>query len=323
MVIKVFYHQVKPGVDCPDGIASAWAAHRAAQRWNKGKKIEVVGCCYQSEPPEVSEGDIVYVLDFSFPRAVLEEWRNGGAVLVVIDHHKTAMADLEGFTAAVFDMGECGATLTYKTLLEVPTVPAFLEYVRDRDLWKHELPATHEIHEAISSIKARIKSAVKDDEIARSLIFRFFDELAEMSQPELIAYLQPIGVVLLEEKRKKVEAIATRAQRQELRVPYHFVMEDGVSTEGGFDRYLIPVVELLADGSEDRYVSDVCQFLYKANPQTPFVACVTSDGSWSLRSDQNSRRAADVSAIAKKFGGGGHKHAAGFRYVEEHSANGL
>jgi oligoribonuclease NrnB/cAMP/cGMP phosphodiesterase (DHH superfamily) len=312
MAIKIFYHQVKPGVDCPDGIASAWAAYRALQLWNKGRRIEVIGCCYQGEIPVVNPGDDIYIVDLSFPRAVLEEWEKICS-LQVIDHHKTALADLEGFSAAIFDMNECGATLTYKTLNETPTVPVFLEYVRDRDLWKHELPATHEIHEAISSIKAKIKSAVQDEDVARALIFQFFDELAEMDRGEFIAYLEPIGAGLLEEKRKKVDAIASRFQWETFKVPYHFVMEDGISTEGGHDKYSVPVVYLAEDGGEDRYVSDVCQVLYKAHPKSPFVACKTSDGSWSLRSDQGNPTAADVSAIAKRFGGGGHKHAAGFK----------
>ena len=45
----------------------------------------------------------------------------------------------------------------------------------------------------------------------------------------------------------------------------------------------------------------------------PFGATFYYDGegvNWSLRSDDNG---VDVSDIAKKFGGGGHKHAAGFR----------
>jgi uncharacterized protein len=297
--IKIFYHQVKPGVDCPDGEASAWAAHRAIQRFNTGKQIQVVGCSYQSDLPEVNEGDLIYIVDFSFPRAVLEEWYKRCVAVVVIDHHKTAMANLEGFTAAVFDMNECGATLTYKTLMELPTVPVFLEYVRDRDLWKHELPCTHELHEAVSSIKYKIKSAVNDETIARSLIFKFFDQLAEMNQDELIAYLKPIGKVLLEEKRKKVEAIADRWQLE------------NIAGEQ------VPVVILAKDGSEDRFVSDVCQRLYKEWTHSPFVACKTSDGSWSLRSDQDNPNAADVSEIAKQFGGGGHKHAAGFRPVQD------
>jgi len=316
MSIKIFYHQVKPGIDCPDGEASAWAMKKATERWI-WDEIQIIGCCYQSDLPEVNEGDRIYIVDFSFPRIVLEEWKLICSELIVIDHHKTALQDLDGFSNAIFDMAECGATLTWKTVNNHLPIPAFLGYVRDRDLWKHELPCTHEVHEAVSSIKYKIKSAVNDERISRSLVFKFFDQLAEMNQDELIAYLKPIGKVLLEEKRKKVESIADRFQMKTLRVPYHFVMEDGISTEGGFDSYIIPVVDLLVDGSEDRFVSDVCQSLYKSMPDVPFVACITSDDSWSLRSDQDNPNAADVSVIAKQFGGGGHKHAAGFRPVQD------
>jgi oligoribonuclease NrnB/cAMP/cGMP phosphodiesterase (DHH superfamily) len=296
-MIKIFYHQVKPGVDCPDGEASAWAIQKAARRWHLRDEIQIVGCCYQSDLPEVNEGDRVYIVDFSFPRAVLEEWKLICLELTVIDHHKTALQDLEGFSDAIFDMTECGATLTWKTVHRHLPVPAFLEYVRDRDLWKHELPATQEIHEAVSSVKYKINAAVNDETIARSLVFAFFDQLAEMSQDELIAYLKPIGEGLLEEKRKKVEAIADRWQ-----------LEDIAGEQ-------VPVVILANDGSEDRFVSDVCHRLYKDKgwAHSPFVACKTSDGSWSLRSDQDNPNAADVSEIAKQFGGEGHKNSAGYR----------
>ena len=58
--------------------------------------------------------------------------------------------------------------------------------------------------------------------------------------------------------------------------------------------------------------SEVGDYLAKENPYAPFVASFTvmkNSVMWSLRS----RGDFDVSAVAKKFGGGGHKNAAGFK----------
>lgn len=70
--------------------------------------------------------------------------------------------------------------------------------------------------------------------------------------------------------------------------------------------YMVPMVNLSDN------ISEVGNELCKRFPNYPFSVsyCDRSDGqrSWSLRSIGNF----DVSAIAKKFGGGGHKNAAGF-----------
>lgn len=62
------------------------------------------------------------------------------------------------------------------------------------------------------------------------------------------------------------------------------------------------------------FVSEVAGELAKGQP---FAAAYYDDDNgrkWSLRSDQDG---ADVAAIAEAFGGGGHKHAAGFRMTHE------
>lgn len=72
------------------------------------------------------------------------------------------------------------------------------------------------------------------------------------------------------------------------------------------DGHKVPVVNTSIAWSE------VGDYLAKENPDAPFVASFTvmkNSIMWSLRS----RGDFDVSAVAKKFGGGGHKNAAGFK----------
>lgn len=71
------------------------------------------------------------------------------------------------------------------------------------------------------------------------------------------------------------------------------------------DEYVVPVVNTASPWSE------VGEALIDQHPECPFAACFTVRDSyiqWSLRS----RGDFDVSTIAKKYGGGGHKNAAGF-----------
>ncbi len=289
----VIYHQVKPGIDCPDGIASAWVLHQMFQ-----DQADYLGWYYDSpQPPDVSNYNKIFVLDFSFPKNVLENWADQGKSVSIIDHHKTAMGDLSGLSNRIkkrFDLNECGATLTWRTFFKESEMPAFLKYVKDRDLWNFQLTETEVIHEALSNLRYRFK----DFGAARlKMIFTWYDYLATLSEAELIAYLKPIGEPLVAPRRAKIEEIAARHQF--------------IYFQGNPDWH-VPVVYLAQDGSEDRLTSDVCMKLYQKFPDAPFSACLTSHQSWSLRSDKFGNNT-DVSKIAAQFGGGGHHNASGFR----------
>jgi hypothetical protein len=92
--IKILYHQVKPdiykegrkvraGLDCPDGIAAAWVVLR------KYPTATLVGCAYGSELPTVDNDDLLIIVDFSFELDVINQWRDRGCKIILIDHHKT------------------------------------------------------------------------------------------------------------------------------------------------------------------------------------------------------------------------------------------
>lgn len=307
MATKILYHQIKPGTDCPDGIAAAWVARRAYKPISLD--LQVIGVCYDGELPSVESGDAIVIVDFSYPLAVIQEWESRGCVIRVFDHHKTALDNLSGFTGAVFDMAESGATLTWREMFS-PPMPVFLSYIKDRDLWEWKLPHSKEINEAIATIRYGIRSAVRDEAIARELIFAWFDQLAGMTEEQLIDYLLPIGEPIIRKKMEQVEAIAARCQWQIFKHP---VLEPKSPIDEEMLEILqIVVVKLAEDGSEDRLISDICSVLYKRFPQAAFAACINSLGDWSLRSDKDGNNT-DVAAIAQLFGGGGHRNAAGFK----------
>lgn len=300
MITTIIYHQVKEGIDCPDGIASAWVAAKAFP------DAIVQGATYQSELiPQFESGDRVVIVDFSFPRQAIERWESNGAEIILIDHHKTALemlGSLSGFSDRVtlkFDMEECGATLAWKFFFPDEPMPVFLGYVRDRDLWNFALPFSEEIHEAVSNLKYNHKKHLNET----ANVFTLFNALAKLDSVDLVSLTAPLGASLLAPKREKIASLAARHEWRTL------VMPEPEIFAGDF---YVPVVELAKDGSEDRLVSDVCMKMYRDMPQAEFVACITSDGSWSLRSDKHGKNF-DVSTVAKQFGGGGHRNAAGFR----------
>lgn len=286
MKTLIIYHEIKPGTPCPDGIAAAWVAKRAIP------DAEICGWRYELEYyPSPEEGDRLIVVDFSFPRTVMESWSQQGVELIVIDHHETAMNNLSSLSdriLAKFDMSECGATLTWKHFFPDEPMPFFLHHVKDRDLWDFLMEETEMVHEAMSFFRYKLRDA--------DAIFKFFNGLAALSQESLYAFLRPIGEPLVAPKKAKVKEVAKRWEWLDLKMP------DG-------EVYRIPIVRLQPD--EDRLVSDVCMTLYRSI-EAPFVGCITSGNDFSLRSDKHGNNF-PVNTIALQFGGGGHRNAAGFR----------
>ncbi len=135
----VLYH----GRNCPDGFGAALAA------WlYYGDKAEYVGLDHgdvQSvDDLPALDGRSVYILDFSFSAEILSAIDERAARLVMLDHHKSAAEKLTGFACRCgvvhFDMDKSGARLAWEFFHPHQPVPALLQYVEDRDIWKWEFP---------------------------------------------------------------------------------------------------------------------------------------------------------------------------------------
>lgn len=303
----VIYHLAKPKVNCPDGIAAAWVCHK----YNPQAKI--LGMSYGEEMPILPDNCSVMCVDFSFSQSQIDEMRSRGIKVTIIDHHVSAfelLTSLQGQIVNkyiklnnnkylsenennkenqkisnfneyqyIYDISECGATLTWKTLFPDKPIPPFLYYIKDRDLWEHKLPKTKEMYEAFSLLRRN---------------FETFDYLAELSEQDLIESIAPIGEEQLLVKQRIVDRIGRNVIKEVI---------------AGYE-----VVGIELKPKQARWTSDIAENLYKRYPESPFVFCKgTSEENrvkYSLRSATGS--GLDVAKIAEKYGGGGHKHAAGF-----------
>lgn len=81
----VLYH-----ANCPDDFCAAWVAHRKL-----GDDADYEPVSYGQPPPDV-RGRTVYILDFSYKRPVMREVLSQAHFVAVLDHHKTAEAELAG-----------------------------------------------------------------------------------------------------------------------------------------------------------------------------------------------------------------------------------
>ncbi len=129
----VFYHG-----HCPDGFGAAFAAWLVF-----GDKAEYIPCLYGDEPKDVT-GKRVYILDFSFEEPVMRRLDEQANSLFMLDHHKTAKTKLHGFQCRcggiVFDLERSGAMMAWEYFHSHRAVPALIQHIQDRDLWRWELP---------------------------------------------------------------------------------------------------------------------------------------------------------------------------------------
>lgn len=280
MKTLIIYHQVKPGVDCPDGIMAAAIASAAHP------EASILGDSYQdndwymaSDPPEYRDMKII-IVDFSYPATWLNHWESSGCKVTVIDHHEPKFPMLSGFSGAILDANECGATLTWKTFFPYMSMPEILKHVRRRDIgvdgyYEGKTRDSEAINEALASRRHQSQGAIA---MLKHIL----------AGPDPCATLLAEGEEMLVERDRLIARACERCRLVDL------------------DGHVVPYLEVRK--GEERHVSNIgnymCRVLY---PDSPFAWVKTEDGNSSLRST-----GFDVSAIAEKFGGGGHQKASGF-----------
>jgi oligoribonuclease NrnB/cAMP/cGMP phosphodiesterase (DHH superfamily) len=160
--ILCIYHK-----NCTDGFGAAWVIHSLYP------SAQFVPAHYGDAPPDVT-GKHVLIVDFSYPRPVLLEMAKTAIRITVIDHHKTARAelvDLPDNVVVKFDMSHSGAVLTWMAHFSAAP-PRLLLAIEDRDLWRWKLPDTR-------TILAALNSYPQD--------FEVWDRLMEMDTNEFLA----------------------------------------------------------------------------------------------------------------------------------------
>ena len=82
---------------CADGFTAAWAVWLALTPQGG---VDLHPGVYGEEPPDVTGRDVIMV-DFSYKRQVIEAMAAVCRTMLILDHHKTAEADLSGYPLPV------------------------------------------------------------------------------------------------------------------------------------------------------------------------------------------------------------------------------
>jgi oligoribonuclease NrnB/cAMP/cGMP phosphodiesterase (DHH superfamily) len=242
--------------------------------WKKyGDDVEYIPLKHGRPAPEGLEGRDLIFIDFSYPKDTMDELVRSAASITVLDHHLGAKETVESMPTYVFDAAHSGAVLAWNYFHPDTPTPILLTYVEDGDLYTFKLPHAR---------------AVLAYVYAQRFTFEEWDALAaRMEEQESRDALIAKGEVYAEHFAILVEQIANKAALVE------------------FEGYTCSI----ASGA-DMFASDVGNLLARERPPIGLVVNLHGDVlNVSLRSTED----ADVSAIARKYGGNGHPRASAFR----------
>jgi oligoribonuclease NrnB/cAMP/cGMP phosphodiesterase (DHH superfamily) len=273
---------------CLDGFTSAWVVRNFF-----AGAVDFFGGVYQEPPPDVT-GRNVLMVDFSYKKDVIEEMRKTAKAILILDHHKTAEADLKGYQptadkvqqfphfpkdgecCAFFDMNRSGAGLCWDFFFPGVPMPRFVQHVQDRDLWRFKMPGTKEVNTLAYS---------------QQFSFEVWDEMIHACDTlEGARAMIAQGAGLERQRSKDCDSLIENGKR--------------TMKIGGIEMPVVNAPNFCASEIGNRLSES-----HDCKCGATYIDMKDGKRAWSLRSVDGGP---DVSEIAKAMGGGGHAHAAGF-----------
>lgn len=271
---------------CDDGFAAAWCV-----RNRLGDDVEFYPGVYQKEPPPHEGRDVIFV-DFSYKAPVLHEMAAKARTILILDHHKTAQEDLASLPPP----------------LEGPYNPNAME------AWQRECNSPNAMH------------ALFDMERSGAAIA--WDYFVGGPRPQFIEYIQDRDLWRKQLPHGDEFTIALRSYPQDFGTWDLFIgagaemlIEEGHAIQR---YYRLRVEELKRSayvaqlGGHEIWIANAPYFAASevagelAEHGLAFGACYFEVEAGRFQYSLRSRGDFDVSSVARLFGGGGHKAAAGF-----------
>ncbi|MFV3383095.1 DHHA1 domain-containing protein [Pseudomonas sp. NY15354] len=271
--------------NCADGFGAAWTVRRCLG----AKNVEFLAAHHGMTPPDVTDRAVI-IVDFSFPLETLQVMAQHAQAVLILDHHKTAaeaLAELERapthFHAWTYDSPKLSAVFDMnRSGAGIAWDFFFPEYQR---------PAL------INHIEDRDLWRFKLDgtrEILANLFshpqdFEVWDELMQQPMRAAIA----AGTAINRKHHKDVAELVASSKR----------------------RMLIAGHDVPAANLPYIHASDAGHLMAQGEK---FAACYQDTANHRYFSLRSSDEGIDVGEIAKQYGGGGHRNAAGFKVPFDH-----
>ncbi len=247
--------------------------------WKKFKnKAQYIQVSYTNQTKANFKGKTVYMIDFCYnDKKIMEEVLKNNKKVVVIDHHISQKEPAKISSENIYDLKHSACILAWKYFNPEKPAPKLLSYIEDMDLWKFKMKFTREIIASLDTYP---------------LQFTVWDKLIKDFQ-----------------KASKIQKYTNEGRAI---VKYQDTLIEPLVKNG---------IKVRIDGHKAVAVnspilhSEIGHYIWKNYPNTIGLIWNSKNGrvKASLRSGKN----IDVSKIAQKFGGGGHKQASGFSFNGE------
>ena len=275
--------------DCMDGLASAYIMSK--YQIEIGNQVEVKFCQYSEELDllayvESSTFDLIQFCDFSLNQEYMSRVCKCATLVEVFDHHKTAepqlaqAKSLNSNLSVLFCNDRSGAKICYDYVtyympgLHSKYLELVYNYIQDRDLWLWSMPNSKSFSEGL---RYRITS---NDLLS-------FESFVDNLSSEYIDETIMIGSILQDKVKSQVDSKVNNCNDINI---------------NGIDFKIINATENISELG-----NAIC--LKHNKPALLYFIIDSSNVACSLRSTDS---LPDISIVAKSFGGGGHRNAAGF-----------
>lgn len=283
--ILVIYHD-----KCIDGFGAVYAA------WKKfGTTADYLPWNYERPATELPSmvGKDIYIVDFSFMPEQIEWMLKDANNITIIDHHKTLIDCVEdnGYCddAGVswpkldihYDLARSGAVLAWQFFHEEP-VPQLLLHIQDRDLWQFKLKGTKEICAALANTSIVERSWQH---------WQFLIDAFDADDKEVMHSIYASGRAVIACQQELIDECIAQAGEPEI---------DGFGNK------------IVTCNAPYSIASELGIRIAELNPDCIAVIWHASDKDKTVKHSLRSIGSVDCTPLAKQFGGGGHKNAAGF-----------
>ena len=243
----------------------------------RGDDFDYFPGIHHEPPPDVSGRDLV-IADFSYPLEIMRRLLTAADSITIIDHHVSAARELQ----PLLDAGDIDG------IFDMQKSGAMLTWE-----WFHPGEPAPRLLEYIQD-RDLYRFALPDSRAISSALF---------SHPQDFATWDALMAGDLEQLRQDGIAIE-RKQQRDIRA----LVKSG-TRRMQLSGYEVPVLNV-----PFTMASDAGNLLAQGEP---FAVCYWDDADGRVFSLRSSAEGMDVSEIARAFGGGGHRHAAGFRLAFE------
>lgn len=276
--------------NCLDGFGAAYAAWK-----HFGDNASYFPVQYGDDISHIDvAGNDIYIVDFSFPPEKIAEMLEVATNITIIDHHKKFIDAVEsdGYCDEDgtpwerldihYDLNKSGAVLTWEFFAVSEQVPMLLQHIQDRDLWQFKLAGTKAICAALGN-----KILIERSFDQWDFLVRAFDN----DDTEVMHDIYVKGRAVLATQEALIQECIAGAGKP-------------ITDEHGFK-----VIQCNAPAS---LASELGNRIAEQNPDCIAVIFIFDEAKRIAKYSLRSVGDVDCNELAKQFGGGGHKNAAGF-----------